>query len=196
MTILSSTKTLAVTLSLCAVTAFAHAGAVVGKAEVGTTPLPTSVISVEGVSGGPGTGQHAVIDQRDKSFVPHVTAVVKGSTVELLNNDDFLHNTFSASPAKIFNLNQPGKGSRSLLRVDQPGIIDVRCHIHGQMHAWIIVLDNPYFSTSDARGLFRIENVPAGTYEVKCWSEEHGTLTQTIKVPKDGTTPVIFKYSK
>ena len=172
----------------------AVAGTVAGKIEVGTTGIPNAVVSIEGA---PGTvsPRRAIINQQGKTFIPHVSVVTKGSIIELLNSDDFLHNTYSRSPAKVFNTNQPSQGSRSLVKVDQPGVIEVRCHIHGQMQAWVIVVDTPYFGTTDSRGIFSIPAVPAGTYRLKVWSERGGELTQVVRVPKAGMVPVIVKYA-
>jgi hypothetical protein len=180
----------------CVGVSCAQASNIVGKVLVGSTGLANSVVYLEGVHGTfPPPAQRAILNQRDKSFVPHVMAVMKGTTVELLNSDDFLHNTFSDSKAKTFNLNQPVKDSRSLVKTDQAGVIEVRCHIHGSMQAWIVVVDNPYFAVTDARGIFRIAGVPPGNYKMKTWSEQHGILTDEVKVAeKDGAT-VIVKYA-
>jgi plastocyanin len=154
------------------------------------------VVYLEGVKGaGTPATLRAVIDQKDKVFIPHVVAVQKGGTVEFTNSDDFLHNTYSTSKAKSFDLHQPVKGSRSLLKTDQSGPIEVRCHIHGNMQAWVIVVDTPYFAVTDARGIFRIEGVPAGTYKIKSWSEQGGTLTQEVKVTDKEGGKIILKYA-
>jgi hypothetical protein len=120
---------------------------------------------------------------------------MKGTTVEFRNSDDFLHNTYSQSKTKTFDLHQPVKGSRSLLKTDQPGVIEVRCHIHGNMQAWIVVVDSPYFAVTDQKGLFRIEGVPPGTYRIKSWSEQDGILTQEVKVTEKERGIAIFKYA-
>ncbi len=169
---------------------------VAGKVMAGAAGLANAVVYLEGVPGTfPAPTQRAILNQKDKNFTPHVLAVQKGTTVELLNSDDFLHNTFSDSKAKTFNLNQPVKDSRSLLKTDQAGVVEVRCHIHGSMQAWLIVLDNPFFAVTDAKGIFHINGVPPGTYKMKAWSETHGTLTQEVKVvEKDGAT-VLLKFA-
>ncbi len=183
-------------LLLCLGASGRSGGNVVGKVQIGPNGLANAVVYLEGVHGNfAPPAQRAVLNQRDKTFVPHVLAVMKGTTVELLNTDDFLHNTFSDSKAKTFNLNQPVKDSRSLVKADQPGVIEVRCHIHGSMQAWIVVVDNPYFAVTDQRGIFRIPGVPPGNYKLKTWSEHHGILSEDVKVTeKDGAT-VIVKYA-
>ncbi|HET6383721.1 MAG TPA: methylamine utilization protein [Armatimonadota bacterium] len=179
-------------LSLCVMPAFA--GTVAGRVEVGATPIADAVVSIEGAPGAITPGR-AIIDQKGKVFVPHVTVVPKGSKIFLVNDDDFLHNTYSRSPALVFNTNQPSQGSRSLITANKAGVIDMRCHIHGQMQAWIIVVDSPYYGATNSRGIFSIRDVPAGTYHIKVWTERNGVLTEVVKVPKEGTVPVIVKYA-
>lgn len=175
----------------------AHAGDVLCKVMVGPKVLPQAVVQVLGARREPKPpAMRVVIDQKNKTFVPYVSAVVAGGTVEFRNSDDFLHNTYSKSKVSPFNFNQPKRGSRSLLKPTRPGIIEVRCHIHQTMQAWILVTDTPYFGKANAQGLLKIANVPAGTYTVKAWHPKHGTLTKKLTVPATGNAPVIFKYAK
>ncbi|MDE2126732.1 MAG: methylamine utilization protein [Armatimonadetes bacterium] len=183
--------------SLLCLSVGARADGVAGKVMAGNAALVDAVISIEGAHGHASpAAMHAVIDQQNKTFNPHVVAVMKGGTVEFRNSDDFLHNTYSTSKTGTFNLSQPGRGSRSLLKVDKVGPIDVRCHIHASMHAWIVVVDTPYFAVSDARGLFRIPGVPAGTYTVKVWSEKSGLLTEKLTVTAHSEARLLVKYAK
>src|SRR6266568_1594983 len=43
-----------------------------------------------------------VIDQRDKQFIPYVTALQVGTSVLFPNNDNIRHHVYSLSPAKKF----------------------------------------------------------------------------------------------
>jgi hypothetical protein len=187
---------LATTLFLCVNASRTQAATIVGKVMVGPTGFASGVVYLEGVKGSfPPPPQRTTIDQKDKVFTPHVVAVEKGGTVEFTNSDDFLHNTYSTSKTKTFDLHQPNKGSRSLLKTDQAGVIEVRCHIHGTMQAWIVVTDNPFFAVTDEKGLFKITGVPAGTYKIKSWSEQNGVLTQEVQVTEKESAKVIFKYA-
>src|SRR6476620_11151454 len=47
---------------------------------------------------------HATMDQRNESFVPHVLAIVAGTTVDFPNSDRIYHNVFSLSRTKSFDL--------------------------------------------------------------------------------------------
>lgn len=48
---------------------------------------------------------HALIDQKNLIFIPHVLPVVAGTTVDFLNSDGVLHNVFTPDKcAEKFNL--------------------------------------------------------------------------------------------
>jgi hypothetical protein len=48
------------------------------------------------------------------------------------------------------------------------------------MIAHILVLDNPFFSLTDARGLFVIPCVPDGEYTLRVWHEFGGEVRQPL----------------
>ena len=53
-------------------------------------------------------------------------------------------------------------------------MIRVKCNIHGWMHAFIGVVDNPYFAVTGDDGTFELKNVPPGEYTIEAWQEELG----------------------
>jgi plastocyanin len=133
------------------------------------------------------------MDQVNKEFIPHVLAVLKGTTVRFLNSDPYFHNVFSNSKVKTFNVSQAKKGDFSEMTFDKVGIVPIRCHIHANMKAYVVILANPYFNVTNAQGQFRISNVPAGTYSLKVWGEQFPSQTQTVTVPATGNAKAIFK---
>lgn len=133
------------------------------------------------------------LTQKDATFQPHVLPIYAGTTVEWPNKDDILHNVFSDSPAKRFDLelykgNPPGKA----VQFDQPGRVDVFCSIHSQMHCIVLVLENPHFASTDSKGRYTIADVPAGTYKLKAWHERMPAQVKEITVPASGGLTVDF----
>ena len=63
-------------------------------------------------------------------------------------------------------------------------MIPVKCNIHSWMHAYIGVVEHPYFAVTGADGTFEIPNVPPGDYVVEAWQEKLGTQEQKITVPR------------
>ena len=129
---------------------------------------------------------HARIDQRDESFVPHVLAIVAGTTVDFPNNDVTYHNVFSFSRTKTFDLGRYAKGKSKSVRFDQPGIVRVFCEIHSHMSAFILVFAHHYFSITDPDGSYRIDNVPPGSYSVFVWNESLPLESRRVTVPEAG----------
>jgi len=121
--------------------------------------------------------------QRDKAFVPRLIAVSKGSTVDFPNEDKFFHNVFSLSEGNTFDLGLYRAGESKSVTFEKTGVVDVYCNIHPNMWAQILVLDNPFFTTSTKDGSFELAKVPPGTYKVAAWvSGGSEPVRQEIKV--------------
>jgi plastocyanin len=128
----------------------------------------------------------AVLDQRNETFVPHVLAVMAGTTVEFPNSDRIFHNVFSLSKPKRFDLGRYATGRSKSVRFDRPGVVRVFCDIHSHMNAFILVFSHPFFDVTDAEGRFQLDNVPAGTYTVIGWYEGEQRTSQSVNVPSGG----------
>jgi plastocyanin len=128
----------------------------------------------------------ARLDQRNEAFVPHVLAVVSGTTVDFPNNDQTYHNVFSLSRTKTFDLGRYAAGRSKAVRFDRPGIVRVFCDIHAHMSAFILVFSHRYFAVTDDEGRYRLENVPPGTYNLVAWNETAPEETRRITVPDPG----------
>jgi plastocyanin len=136
-----------------------------------------------------------VIIQRDATFRPHVLPVMVGTTVQWPNNDDIYHNVFSMSEAKQFDLGFYRSDEIKRVTFDKPGRVDVFCSIHTRMSCIILVLENPFFSSTDKNGDYRITNVPAGTYRLRAWHERLPNQVKTVTVPEIGEVVEDFVLS-
>jgi hypothetical protein len=125
--------------------------------------------------------------QEGETFIPHVLSIPVGSTVEFPNLDPIFHNVFSLSSIKTFDLGRFPQGDSKSVRFDEPGLVPVFCHIHSDMSAIIMVLDNPYFAVPGADRRYRIANIPPGTYTLVAWHERSEPVERTVEV-KDGQT--------
>ena len=135
---------------------------------------------------------HAVMDQRNETFVPHVLAITTGTMVEFPNSDRTYHNVFSLSKASKFDLGRYAVGRSKAVRFDRPGIVRVFCDIHSHMNAFILVFSHPYFALTDAEGRYRIDNVPPGTYQVIAWNEGAASEPKPATVPDGGAVELDF----
>jgi len=159
-----------------------------------------SVVYVEAVPGKtfPAPTQHVTIDQKGLMFVPHITAVEQGTTVEFLNSDSVAHNVFwpsiSGNKKLGHNLGTWPKGQRQSFKFDNPGVVSLLCNVHPEMAAYVIVSPTPYFAETNAAGEFKIENVPDGAYSVTAWHEGAKNKSNPVKVA--GDTAADFTLSK
>jgi len=132
------------------------------------------------------TPKARVIEQREKTFLPHITAVPVGSTISFPNFDGLYHNVFSLSKTKTFDLGRYAVGRSKSVRFDRPGIVRVFCDIHSHMSAFILVFAHRYFSLTDTDGTYRLDNVPPGTYTVVAWNESAPLESRRVVVPDAG----------
>ncbi len=137
----------------------------------------------------------ARMDQRNETFVPHVLAIVAGTTVDFPNSDFTFHNVFSLSKTKTFDLGRYAAGRSKSVRFDKPGIVRVFCEIHAHMSAYILVFSHRYFAVTDEDGRYRIPNVPPGTYSIVAWHEAMTPVTRRITVA-DGDADVNFTLGR
>ena len=179
-------------------TAAAHAqtGGVTGR--ITATGLRSSegvVVSLEarGLSVKP-PATPVEMDQKDMKFIPHVLPVVKGTTVRFLNSDPGRHNVFS--PEGGYNLGNWQRGETRDYTFDTSGVYTQLCRRHEEMEAFVVVLDTPYFSTTDPAGAFEITNVPPGEYTLVAWSETLKTAKQTVTVEADKPVTVSLTMTK
>ncbi len=122
-----------------------------------------------------------VIENVGCRFRPHAAVLTVGSTIETTNLDETLHTTHLYGALEI-NLALPLAGMRVSRTVDRPGMIVVKCDVHGWMSAYVRVDEHPFHAVTRASGAFRLPNVPAGDYVVEAWHERLGTQRRTVRV--------------
>ncbi|HTD65065.1 MAG TPA: carboxypeptidase regulatory-like domain-containing protein [Candidatus Limnocylindria bacterium] len=134
-----------------------------------------------------------VLTQKDAMFKPHVLPVYLGTTVRWPNEDDIFHNVFSMSEPKEFDLGlYKGNPTNKAVKFDKSGRVDVFCSIHSDMHCIVLVIQNPCFASTDAKGRYSISDVPPGTYKLKAWHERLPPQTKEITVPESGPVKLDF----
>jgi plastocyanin len=169
--------------------AAARAGELTGQVTAGGHPVREAVVYVDELRTGPAE-RRARMDQKNRTFIPHVLAVQLGTRVDFPNSDTVFHNVFSFREGKRFDLGLYPVGKTRVVTFDRPGLVRIFCNIHSNMSAFIWVLENPYFTVTDGSGRFRIPNVPAGERIVRVWHERLGTRRLTVRVPRDGEVPL------
>ncbi len=128
-----------------------------------------------------------VLDNKRCAFTPHVQIAGIGSELLLKNSDPILH-TVHARLGKetLFNVGLPRWRQVSKL-LDRLGVIRIDCDVlHTWMSAAIVVVSSPYVAVTGENGLFTIEEIPPGMYDVEIWHEVLGASKLQISVPQGG----------
>ena len=166
-----------------------------GPAERGVADRLRSVVYLETAPRGAfeqNDAGHAIMDQRNETFVPHLLAIMTGTTVDFPNSDRIYHNVFSLSKARSFDLGRYAVGRSKSIQFDRPGIVRVFCDIHSHMSAFIMVFSHPFFALTDTEGRYRIDNVPPGTYSVIAWNEGAASEPRMATVPDGAAAELDF----
>jgi plastocyanin len=151
----------------------AHAGPtgrVVGKVAItesnGKPANSEAIVYVVGFTEPPAPGAAVPIAQQERKFVPDLVAITVGEHVSFPNRDAFLHNVFSQSPTRKFDLGSFKKGDAKDKDFPAPGVVDVYCNIHPGMAATILVLPNRRHTRVKPDGSYELDGVPPGTWTV------------------------------
>jgi hemoglobin len=171
-----------------------EAGALHGTLEVSGKPVGgLGLVMLWPATGKPArrAPKFRVLEQRNKTFAPHVLAVPVGSTVAFPNFDSIYHNVFSLSQPQRFDLGMYKSGDMRQMVFDKPGIIRLGCNIHANMSAYLIVVDAPHYVVADQDGTFTFHSLKPGKYKVEAWSErsaEPAVSELTIRAGENETT--------
>ncbi len=206
---------IALALGIGLVASTAHAGGrVSGKVTVtDANGKPASVdviVYVAGFSEQASTATPAAtITQKGRTFVPDLVAITVGQSVSFPNGDPFLHNVFSQSPPRKFDLGSFKKGETKEKQFPNTGVIDVYCNIHPEMAATILVLPNKRHTRAAPDGSFTIDGVPPGKWTVFAYSRratkpasasvtitDGGDATVNLSIVRGAEPPHVNKYGE
>jgi plastocyanin len=146
-------------------------GGAAGAATIEGTASPDAVVWASPLAptrSTAATPQTFEIRNINRTFDPDLLVVPVGSSVRFSNDDPFFHSIFSASEADPFDLGFYSIGPGKTASFPLPGVIRVRCHIHGIMHAVVVVVDGPVTRADPRSGAFKLAVAP-GNYVFHAW---------------------------
>ena len=156
-------------------------------------PLAGAVVFLESAAARAAVRPQAGVEivQANKAFQPAVTVVTLGTPVSFPNRDTVRHHVYSFSPAKRFDLKLYVGTPASPVVFDKAGVAVLGCNIHDQMVAWVVVVDSPWYGTTNAQGKVQLPAVAAGRYQLRAWHADlpvgAAASTQALSV---ANTPV------
>jgi hemoglobin len=138
------------------------------------------------------TAKYRVVEQRNKTFLPHLLAIPPGSTVAFPNYDDVYHNVFSTSATQPFDIGLYKDGQSREMKFDKIGLVRLGCNVHAKMAAFIFVIDAPAYVPVDGATPFTFRSLAPGTYKARVWSERSLEPAESEIVIKTGVNNQTF----
>jgi len=170
--------------ALLAVASLTYGGDVAGTVTLNGKAVANVAITLEGPRSA--TALNKRMDQRERTFVPHVMVVPVGSSVAFPNGDSLHHNVYFTFNEKVVDLGTYARGQSKSFKFDKPGLARMLCRIHAEMSAFILVVETNHYDVSAKNGSYKVEKVPPGTYTLKAWHESGAVATHKVEVPASG----------
>jgi len=140
------------------------------------------------------------VDQKEKEFVPRISAVSVGTKIRFPNYDQIRHHVYSFSPAKSFEIPLYKGIPADPIVFDKAGVVTLGCNIHDWMQGWVLVTDAERFAQAGADGVVRIEGLPAGSVRLRVWhpetKSEPEATERTLEIAAEGAETVRFEVER
>lgn len=135
------------------------------------------------------------LDDHQMTFFPFISVMTVGGTLTYVNGEPFPDTAFSPSNEKwdFGMVESHGKRQR---KFEKPGNYTILCSLHPNQLAFLIVSPSSYFARTDKSGQFKIENVPAGSYQVVAWAPRLKSETRQATVAGEGEVSVDFELRR
>ncbi len=196
---MSSAPWIGLVVMLSGSTALADGGVIQGTIEISRqkdVPAGAILVYVVGFAEPP-PRQPVSVRQVGRRFVPDLVAVTLGGTVAFPNGDPFLHNVFSPTTERNFDLGSFPQGDTRSRTFPRMGVLDVYCNIHPEMTATLVILPNTRFAIADAKGRFELTDVPVGTWSVFAYSRRAvKPVSAKATITSGGITEVMLKLDE
>jgi hypothetical protein len=137
------------------------------------------------------------LTESDCDLDPYVQVILTNSTLNVSNDDRAIHtarfiNVGTGDIAAVAPFNDDGE----VVPVDrfrEPAEVEIACQQHPWEHAWLAVLDHPYFATTSAAGAFSIDAVPPGKYRVRAWHPALGYADDSVTIAAGQQANIAFR---
>jgi hypothetical protein len=116
------------------------------------------------------------VELRDYRF--HLLQGSLDSSIGFVRRGDFLtmvsrqavFHSIHADGSAFFSLTFPDPDRPLARRLERTGLVELASAAgYFWMRAYVFVDDHPYYARTDSKGFFRLDQVPAGQYDLVCW---------------------------
>lgn len=145
----------------------------------------------------PVPSEPVVLDQEGCKYVPHVFGMMAGQKLEIRNSDKTTHNVHSLpKKSKKFNNGQTA-GAPALIKTfdNEEVMVKIKCDMHPWMTCYAGVMSHPFYAVTGKDGMFNIDGLEDGEYEVEAWHELVKIKTAKVAIA-DGSGSVNFEFTK
>lgn len=106
-----------------------------------------------------------IVDQIDRQFVPHISAIQAGQSVDFPNSDNIRHHVYSFSASNPFEIKLYRNRPAAPILFANPGVVALGCNIHDRMIGYIFVADaNRKTALTDEQGTVQVPDVKQVDY--------------------------------
>ena len=143
-------------------------------------------------------GDPVILDQKGCIYSPHVVSLMANQPLLVRNSDETLHNIHgSPKLSAVFNFGQASKGMEATVKIPlpEPEIV-VKCDVHSWMNSIIHVTSHPFHCVTGKDGVFKLEGLPPGEYEIEARHERFpkSALVQRVKLEPKGAVKCDFTF--
>lgn len=133
-----------------------------------------------------------ILNQTDLKFNPSLIPIRQHGTIRIRNSDPVYHNVFSLSSTKKFDVGRRPKDEYMDVTFDKPGIVDVFCDIHSNMHAVIYVMPPDAMTWLKVEGgkSFTLQDIPEGNYELNFYARGYEERSISVEVKPQETVNI------
>lgn len=129
-------------------------------------------------------------------FESYVTAIPVDNSLSIKNSDPILHVLqFSKKDQALFTLSLPANGT-IVRRIDQLGLIQIKCVIHPFMKSFIAILDTPIYTLSDLNGSFHLPELDPGIYNLSIWHNGFLPIEKEIEIAPGKNLNLKFEFEQ
>ncbi|NUM52237.1 MAG: hypothetical protein HUU46_01210 [Candidatus Hydrogenedentes bacterium] len=131
-----------------------------------------------------------VLTQEGCRYAPHMFAIRVGQKLKILNPDGILHNVnYLPKTNKPNNVAMPANLKEMEVTFDKAEApFQFKCDIHPWMGAYCAVVAHPFFAVTKEDGVYSIDGLDPGEYEITAYHERLGKQSATVKVAEGGAT--------
>lgn len=130
-----------------------------------------------------------MVEQKNKSFAPYVAVTQKGHNIVFENQDNIAHHIYSVSGGNRFDFKIKAGMSKSTQQLHHAEEIAMGCNIHDWMSGYVLVVDTPYYTQTNDKGLARMNLHEGGSYTLTVWHPqldvENYRIEQVINIEND-----------